>query len=181
MTVVGSGSAYPVTPDTMARGNQGSAVAYQATEYARQFSRDTGALSIFSHGSLTAKKANPLEMNPPYVMDSAQFVYWCFDHAGIQLNGGAEGVNVKRIRKDSRLKVIYTEGQKHIAMLNQLKVGDLLFFGTDTSHVGLFLGACDFISMNGSGDWDPQRGIQVSDLTTTEWWDSFNGAVLRWE
>lgn len=155
-------------------------VALQATEYAKQHTRDAGFLSVYSHGNLKAKKENPFEHPAPYVMDNAQFVFWCFHNAGVTLSGDAEGVNVQTIRRDPRFKVISSEGQKHKGLLNSLEIGDLLFFGTDTTHVALFAGACDIISMNGSGDWDASKGIQISDITADYWWSAFNGAVLRW-
>lgn len=161
--------------------NQGSAVALEAVRYLEQYTKEKGFLSIYSYGSLPAKKSNPFEGEQPFVMDSAQMIYWAFQQAGIEMLGGSEGVNIKKIRRDPRFKVIYTEGQKQLHMINDFKIGDLLFFGSDTSHIGIFVGGCSFITISGSGDWDTTRGIRSLDLTSTYWWSFFNGAVLRWE
>lgn len=162
-------------------GIKGSATAMQALEYAEAHSKEKGYLSVYSHGNIKAKKGNPFEGKPPFAMDSAQFIYWCYDHAGIELAGGSEQVNVKKIRKDKRFTTIFSEGQKHLQAFDRLVAGDLLFFGSDTAHVGIYYGGGQMIAMNGSGDWDASKGIQLVDMTNGYWWEFFNGAVLRWE
>lgn len=162
-------------------GAKGGAVAMQALEYADKFTKDKGFLSIYSHGNLKAKKANPFEGKPPFVLDSAQLIYWCYQYAGIEMLGGSAEVNVKKIRHDKRFRVVFTEGQKHVSIFDKLLAGDLIFFGTDTVHVGIYYGEGEFISINGTGDWDASKGLERADLTNGYWWEFFNGAVLRWE
>lgn len=162
-------------------GTKGSVLAEEALAYAKAHTNEQGLLTVYSHGNMEAKKSNPFDGNPPYAMDSAQFIYWCFFHAGIELSGGSENVNVRKIRNDKRFKTIMTEGQKHVTIFDKLHTGDLIFFGSNTSHVGIYLGNGEVIAMNGSGDWDASKGIQVMDMTNGYWWGVFNGAVLRWE
>lgn len=162
-------------------GVKGSALAVSALAYAETYTRDKGYTSVYSYGNIKAKRGNPFEGEPPYAMDSAQLLYWCYNHVGIDLVGGAEHVNVKKIRKDKRFTTVFSEGQKHLQVFDRLLVGDLLFFGSDTSHVGIYYGGGQMLSINGTGDWDASKGLEIVDMTNGYWWDFFNGAVTRWE
>lgn len=172
---------YTYIDDVLDSGHRASAVGVEAVRYGRQFTTNQGKLSVYSHGNINASKVNPFRGPQPYALDSAQMVYWCYANAGVELGGGSELVNSQRLRQDPKLTVVSTEGKKHLGLINDMCIGDLLFFGEGSKHVGIYCGGCLFISVNGSGDWDVKRGFQESDLTTDYWWSIFTGAVLRWE
>lgn len=122
------------------------------------------------------QETNPLEEGPPYEMNNASFVYWCFAANNIYLPNGKLNHSVHSIKSSERLGEIYGIGSK----VNQesLVRGDILLFNND-KHIGIYVGEGDFVSMNGPRDKNSVGGVYKNNINDKYWSRLFQGHVIR--
>lgn len=158
-----------------------SAVAEEALEIGLTNTYSQGKLSVYSYQNSKAKLSDPFKGTPPYALDSSQAVSWAFLGAGVQLGGGPSKTSCMSLYYDSKLERVSEPGQKSADIFDTLVKGDLLFFGTKLTHVGLYVGEGQVLTIGGTGDWYPSYPWDVYDMTQGYWWNYFSGAVRRWK
>ena len=100
----------------------------------------------------------------PAGFDCSGFTSWVYSHVGITLPHSS----------DAQYSLGGSDGYTHIASMEDLAVGDLVFHATDGSgvgHVGIYVGGGQFISATSS------EGVQVRSLSDSYWGPLWIGAV----
>jgi len=120
---------------------------------------------------------NPFVQGPPYVMDGANFVYWVYKLNGIHLKGGERTHSTKTIRTDSKLMNVGNVGS--FVPPEELRYGDIVYFGLEDWHIGIYVGNGDFVSFNGQGSTNFARGAEKKSLIDGYWSTQFKGHVQR--
>ncbi|MCC9083642.1 C40 family peptidase [Enterococcus faecium] len=155
----------------------GGTVAMKAVNWGRSHSKTESSFrSAYDWGGGRTGR-DPFESSP-IATDCSSFVWWCFKHAGVELNGGATGMTTWSIIADTKLETIATRGQKNSAIFDKMKAGDIIWF-RNCEHIGIYCGEGKMVACNGSGNMNesPTAGIIVSDMTSGYWWDTFDGDV----
>lgn len=158
----------------------GGTVAMKAVNWGRSHSKTESSFrSAYDWGGGRTGR-DPFESSP-IATDCSSFVWWCFKHAGVELNGGATGMTTWSIIADTKLETIATRGQKNSAIFDKMKAGDIIWF-RNCEHIGIYCGEGKMVACNGSGNMNesPTAGIIVSDMTSGYWWDTFDGDVKRY-
>lgn len=157
--------------------NKPSEEAKKAADFGIKFVNDDNGTTAYHTGG-GRQDTNPLLGEPPYKLDCASFVYWCYDYAGVSLNGGSNGMSTKTIRIDPKL---YKVGGIGSGIKPQsLLYGDIVFFGMTDSHVGIYIGNGEFIGFNGTGYNNYSKGCERQRMDSGYWEKEFKGHVLRY-
>lgn len=158
----------------------GGTVAMKAVNWGRSHSKTESSFrSAYDWGGGRTGR-DPFESSP-IATDCSSFVWWCFKHAGVELNGGATGMTTWSIIADTKLETVATRGQKNKAIFDKMKAGDIIWF-LNCEHIGIYCGDGKMVACNGSGNMNESStaGIIVSDMTSGYWWDAFDGDVKRY-
>lgn len=155
-------------PEKVKLGDLLSNIAKYASKYVREPAIYTLSRSLV--------RENPLEGEAPYNLNNATFVYWVFEANGILLSEPEGEFTIQMLRKTPRFKTIYPMGSS-VDEDNLLR-GDLIYFNNDR-HVGIYLGAGEFISMNGPSNSSSAGGIFKNKLNDPYWSSIFQGHVER--
>ena len=119
---------------------------------------------------------NPLLEEPPYIMNNASFVYWCYNNELVGLRGGNLDHTIHTIKNDFNFEVVGNIGSsKSHELLSQ---GDIVFFNNDR-HVGIYSGGGKFISLLGSSESGTYSEIKESDMTRGKWLNYYQGHAIR--
>ena len=99
----------------------------------------------------------------PAGFDCSGFTLWVFSHVGITLPHSSS----------AQYSLGGTKGFRRISKQSELKVGDLVFHGSESGiqHVGIYVGNGQFISATSS------EGIQVRSLSDSYWGPIWVGGV----
>lgn len=161
-----------LTMQTLEKEKEPSEQAKKAVEFARTFLDKESAYSL--NGGL--QETNPLFGEPPYKMNNASFVYWCFHQANVFLRGGNTGHTIQTIKTDFNLQTVGKIGSSKSHEL--LSVGDIVFFNNDR-HIGIYIGDGKYISFIGNGENNYSGGIRENDMTQGKWLKYYQGHALR--
>lgn len=151
-------------------GEPGGNVAMEAMQIA--LSKENASNSyVFGRG-----RGNTNPLNQSHIeVDCSSFVWWCYEMAGVRLNGG-NWMNTDTIKRDSRLQTVSSRGSGKQSALDKAKQGDLIYWDTYKvdGHMAIYLGNGQFIGSQGS------TGIAKLSTTSGYWWNHFNGHILRY-
>ena len=165
---------------TNTSGVDGSQVAMKALAYGMKYIKETGTQTIYVWGG-GRSGSNPFDGAQPYKMDCSAFVYWCYRAGGgVNLAGGATGMTTWTMIADPQLKRIEGYENKDSAIFDRMRKGDIVFFGSGNTHVGIYAGSKKFIAFNGASNYDTTHGCELSLMDSGYWWDEFKGRVLRY-
>lgn len=158
-------------------GANGSKIAMKALQVG--LSHEKGKTSYNSYYVFGGGRTSNMFASNPITGDCSSFVYECFNQAGFPFQCGRAGASTWTIDSDTRLKTVFSKGQKSKGMFDKMKKGDIIWFGSGDAHIGIYAGGKKFIGMQGTPNIDYNGGIKVEDLTSEYWWNYFNGKVKR--
>ncbi len=119
-----------------------------------------------------APKDNPFDTSSISLLDSYNMVYWVYNNEYTKLNYPLDYNSLlnSEVFKD----VSFTH--RYIYDIDTLEDGDLLFFGKNSSIVGVYIGDKKYVTIKGKFPRDT-TSILTYDLEKD--WDTFNGKIFR--
>lgn len=175
----GGGGSSSGGSDTNLTGASGSDAAMKALQFGLKYIKGSGYQTIYHLGA-GRSEPDPFTRGQPFELDCSSFVYWCYRNAGVNLAGGVTGCTTWSFLGDPQLKKIQGYGTKTDDIFNNMRKGDLVFFGTGDTHVGLYAGDKKFVGWNGASEIDYNHGCELEPMTDPYWWSEFQGRVLRY-
>ena len=118
---------------------------------------------------------NPFTTKDILYSDSYNWLYWLYYYKGIDLGFPLTSQDVL---DDSNFKVIFKKGHKYKDDRTNYNEGDLLFFGLNDIHVGIYMGEGKFYTLKGAF---PKEDKEPQIYNLDDYWNEFNGRVLRYE
>lgn len=148
--------------------------AQQLGDFALAISRLASEHTAYTQGSHF--ETNPFNEDPPYEMDSANFVYWGLEMFGLMIE--TDRVNIRAIKMNrDKLREVANIGSG--ITIDELIYGDILFFGSADTQVGIYVGDGEFVSFLGSGQRNYAKGATKQNLEKGIWKKEFKGHVMR--
>lgn len=124
-----------------------------------------------------APKENPLKnIDSNYNIDMFNVIYWVFNELDID-NELDYPLTQNELINFEFLKQVLPKGHKYKSNKEKIKRGDLLFFDTNDSLVGVYAEDNKFITLTGKFPKDNST-LEILDFNDY-WWDRFNGRVMR--
>ncbi|XWX29924.1 tail protein [Staphylococcus phage PG-2021_40] len=122
-------------------------------------------------------KVNPLkDVSKDYNIDMFNVVYWVFKE--IELDNELDyPLTQNELINYERLQQVFDKGHKYKSNLTNLIKGDILFFDTNDSLIGVYVGENKFITLTGKFPKD-NTTLSIHDIDDY-WWERFNGRVMR--
>lgn len=168
----GGGSTGPLT------GTKGSKIAMKAVDIGLKHEKGkTKWKSYYDWGG--GRDRNMFNGENPIHGDCSSFVFEIFNQAGYEFSCKRGSATTWSIKADPGLKTVFTRGQKSKGMLDKMRIGDIIWFGPDDYHIGVYIGGNRFIGLQGTPKIDHNGGIKTEDLLSDYWWSTFNGDVKR--
>lgn len=168
----GGGSSGPLS------GKKGSKIAMKAVDIGLKHEKGkTKWKSYYDWGG--GRDRNMFNGENPIHGDCSSFVFEIFNQAGYEFSCKRSGATTWSIKADSGLKTAFTRGQKSKDMLKKMHIGDIIWFGPDDYHIGVYIGSNQFIGLQGTPQIDHNGGIKTENLLSDYWWSTFNGDVKR--
>ena len=161
-----------LTRQTLEQEREPSKQAKKVVDFARTFIGSESAYSI--NGGY--QESNPLLEEPPYKMNNASFVYWCYNNEFISLRGGNLAHTIQTIKNDFNFQTVGRIGSSKTHEV--LSLGDIVFFNNDR-HIGIYSGEGKFISFLGNKENDFSGGVKENDMTQGKWLKYYQGHAIR--
>ena len=117
---------------------------------------------------------NPIFSYENYYLDSFSLIYWILYTNEIEVDSD---FNLPYLLSTVKFKQISNKGHKYNTILDDLKDGDILFFGKNDSYIGIYLGDNKFFTITGKFPQD-NSSPTINDIE--EFWEEFNGRVIRY-
>lgn len=134
-------------------------------------------LSNITYEHKGAPDKNPLEYpNETFNIDMFNLYYWLLEEVGEVHDLDYPVTKYDFLNSDTFIKV-RDKGHKYGSDVFRLSVGDILFFGTNNTTIGVYVGDGQMITLLGKFPKDnaTPRVYTIKD----SWWDEFNGMVYR--
>lgn len=164
--------------DRPSAGGKGSNVAEKAVDFALKHEKGkTKWKSYYDWGG--GRDRNMFNGENPIHGDCSSFIFEVYNQNGYEFSCKRGSATTWSIKADKGLKTVFTRGQKSKSMLDKMKRGDLIWFGADDYHIGMYIGNGRFIGLQGTPTIDYNGGIKTEDLLSSYWWSTFNGDVKR--
>lgn len=134
-------------------------------------------LSNITYEHKGAPEKNPLEYpNETFNIDMFNLYYWLLEEVGEVHDLDYPVTKYDFLNSDTFIKV-RDKGHKYGSDVFRLSVGDILFFGTNNTTIGVYVGDGQMITLLGKFPKDntTPRVYTIKD----SWWNEFNGMVYR--
>lgn len=122
-------------------------------------------------------KENPLDdKDTEYGIDMYNLYYWLLEEVG-GYNDLDYPVNKYDFETTDTFVVIRDKGHKYESDLFDLDEGDIMFFGSNSSAIGIYLGEGQIVTIIGNFPRD-NTNPRIYTLKD-DWWNQYNGMVYR--
>lgn len=118
---------------------------------------------------------NPIDTTERVYLDSFNLLYWVYKKFGIDID---YPLSVQYMLDTDNFTHVLLKGHKAKADIDSLIEGDIMFFDSNDSTIGIYTGDDSFVTLDGEF---PQDTTSLSKYNISTWWDRFNGRVLRFE